>query len=121
MTVTYKGTVVPLAEMGTWTYDEAAFAERVTGVSVGQMAISQLMGVDSKTALGFAVVSLLRAEVDFDPETLGQETLDDLIVDFIGTPVADEPAEGEQSPPAAAADAAAPATSRRPRKPKGAV
>lgn len=103
MTVTYHGTVVPLAEMGTWTYDEAELAERITGISVGQMALRQLMGADSLTAKGFAVVSLTRAGVEFDPDTLGYETLDDLIVDFMGTPVEDEPQEDDELPPEAAA------------------
>ena len=113
MTVTYHGTtVVPLTEMGTWTYEEAELAERIAGISVGQMALRQLMGADSKTALGFAVVSLTRAGVEFDPDTLGQETLDDLIVDFIGTPV-DEPEETDASPPAPAAAGAGRAPRRR--------
>jgi hypothetical protein len=103
LTVTYRGTVVPLAEMGTWTYEEAPVAERVTGITVGQMALSHLRGPNSLTALGFAVVSLLRAGVEFDEATIGTETLDDLIVDFIGKPAADEPQEGDESPPEHAA------------------
>jgi hypothetical protein len=102
-TVNWKGTIVPLAEMGSWTYDEAEIGERVAGISVGLMALSELSGTNSRTALGFAAVSLFRAGVEFDPATLGRETLDDLIVDFIGTPDVDEATEGETSPPVEAA------------------
>lgn len=107
-TVTYRGKKYPLAEMGTWSYDEAEFAESVVGLTTGQIALAQQMG-GAKAALGFAVVSLRRAGVEFDPDTIGSTPLDDLIVDFIGTP-AEETADEEEStdgPPAVAAAAAA--------------
>ena len=109
--VVFMGRTYPLVGQGEWSYDDAEMAQRVSGLTVGQMALG-ILANDIRVAKAFAAVSLSRAGVHIDAEdgakvavdidNLGSYTMDQLIVDFTGD-VPDPEEEPADDPPAGAA------------------
>jgi hypothetical protein len=115
--LTIDGTEYRLPKLGTWTYDEADIAFRVSGLRAGQVW-GELLEGNPRAHLAFAVVAFVRAHPDKDPiqlilsENGEQRNIDSHVVDLLAAGIGDKPddeaePEAGDGPPAEGGEDAA--------------